>query len=536
MGFAVASLVVLGSGCRTTAEQTSAASDAAAPALAASVQVAAEKRAACEGLRKHIAGQPALPGAPGMEAQRTFLLGRAKGSPVVFLQRPARDLSDAQPYARALVERMDDPRQALPTLQTLHSWLPHQLPLVRAAIMPEGYFFSESPDAAEWMEIIFKLEHLFKEKELWLLRGSEIRKLRRDELVYRFAEGPDEGREAALLMFDRVSPDRSKLEPALHVDLVPAVAEYGFDRVEVERLTAEGINVRLRYGAKDVWTTAVLKITGARARVECELVDDGVSERVFAFRKEARQRERAVARLREAVALQVDENLPFDEPREEVGQQDGSLRPAWAWAYNHGGTYYKFNEVSYSVFDSKDRPRPPQVCIDFVLDSYERASGTWFEPRKEERGRVVGGIDFERYSMPNRRGVESVVNFFREHPELFQVWDLPQTERVPYRDRQTFLGYLASHADDFRPADVVVIHGPKGAENHYHSFFVYQSDPVSGMPMLLAGNAGKPRVRPWSAVMASAPMRSIKHRLRPELSWLAKGLGVSEEESRSQAR
>lgn len=535
-GWFVPWMVLCCSGCRAKEEPVAAASSSAAAAPVASVQQAGHKRAECEAMRKHVGGQPALAGAPRLEAQRAALLARAKGSPVVFIRRPERDLSGAAPYVRAMVERMDDPRQALPTLQTLHAWLPHQLPVVRAAIMPEGYFYSESPEAAEWMEIIFKLEHLFKDKELWLLRGSEIHKLRRDELVYRFVEGPDQGREAALLMFDRVSTHRDQLEPPLHLDLAPAAAEFGFDRVEVERLTSDGANVRLRYGAPDVWTQAVVKAQGARAQVECELMGPDSSERVLAFRTQSRTRERAVARLREAVAMQVDENLPFDEPREEVGQQDGSLRPQWAWAYNHDGTYYKFNEVSYSVFDAKDRPRPPQVCIDFVLDSFERASGTWFRPKKEPRGRVVGGIDFEQYSMPNRRGVESVVNFFREHPELFLVWDLAQSDRVPYRDRQAFLAYLAAHADEFRPADVVVIHGPKGGENHYHSFFVVQSDPVTGMPILLAGNAGKPRVRPWSAVMASAPLRSIKHRLRPEPGWLSKGLGVEAEPAVSQVR
>jgi len=64
--------------------------------------------------------------------------------------------------------------------------------------------------------------------------------------------------------------------------------------------------------------------------------------------------------------------------------------------------------------------------------------------------------------MPNRRGVESVVNFFREHPEWFEVWDLPQEDRIRYRERQTFLEFLETHADQFRPPDIVVIHGPKG--------------------------------------------------------------------------
>lgn len=521
---ATACFALLASGCRSPddAPQLPAPSASVAPqsSAAAAATARAEQNVACDKKRRSLDAAPALPGAPGLESQRALLLARAKGSPVVFTRPPQRDLNGLPPFLRPLIPRLDDPGQVLVVLRTLRTWLPNHMPMVRAALMPEGYFYAETPDAAEWMELLFKLEHLFSEKELWLLRGSEIQRLTRSELGYRFAEGPDKGREASLLMFDRVALTREELAPALHVDLVPASREHGFDRIKVERFTADGVNVQLRYGSDEVWTRGVLSLDGPRAKLSCEIVDDAIATRVSAFRAEAGRRERLLEKIRTTVSQQVDENLPFDEPREEVGQQDGSLRPQWLWAYNHGSDYYSFNKISYQVFDSKGRPRPPQVCIDFVLDSYERASGTWFRGKGEERGRVSGGLDFEQAQMPNRRGVESVVNYFRQHPDMFDVWDLPAEERIRYRDRQTFLAYLLAHADQFRPPDVVVIHGPKGAENHYHSFFVYESDPVTGMPILLAGNAGKPRVRPWSAVMLSAPMRSIKHRLRPNQAWL----------------
>ena len=45
-----------------------------------------------------------------------------------------------------------------------------------------------------------------------------------------------------------------------------------------------------------------------------------------------------------------------------------------------------------------------------------------------------------------------------------------------------------------------------------------------GIPILLAGNAGKPRVQSWETVMARAPQRAIRYRLRPKTEWWSKKL------------
>jgi hypothetical protein len=483
----------------------------------------AQRQAAqeCMRMRELLATQPALPGAPRMETMRTEILGRAKGSPVVFIRPPRRDGSLLPMYVRDLAVKIDDPATALESMKRLRSLLQFQREAVRAVVLPEGYLYAESPDLAEWLVTWFKLEHLFDESELWLMRGTEIRRLVRTEAGYRYGDGPDAGREASLLMFDRLAAGREALLPALHIDLRSACAQGGFDRVRVERITQQGVSAVVRYGAADSrWIPAVFEVEQAQARLGCEAIEPEQMQAVSTLRAEKRELDSLAHALRPAVQMQVDENLPFDEPREEQGQQDGSLRPQWAWAYRHGWDGYSFNNLSYPVFDTQGRPVPPQVCIDFVLDTYERASGTWYRGRGEPRERLVGRLDFEQLAMPNRRGVESVVNFFRSHPEMFEIWDLPAEERVRYRDHQAFFQYLEKHADEFRPPDIIVIHGPKGAENHYHSFFVYETDPVTGVPILLAGNAGKPRVRSWSAVMLSAPLRSIKHRLRPRQEWL----------------
>ena len=86
---------------------------------------------------------------------------------------------------------------------------------------------------------------------------------------------------------------------------------------------------------------------------------------------------------------------------------------------------------------------------------------------------------------------------------------------------QRFYEHLLRTRDRYVPGDIVTIHGLRSDEEmHYHSFFVYDADPVTGMPMLVAANAGRPRVRSWESEMLSAPRRSIRSRVRPRLPWL----------------
>jgi hypothetical protein len=67
----------------------------------------------------------------------------------------------------------------------------------------------------------------------------------------------------------------------------------------------------------------------------------------------------------------------------------------------------------------------------------------------------------------------------------------------------------------------VAILGPRDDEKlHYHSFFIVDADPLSGMPTELAANAGRPRIRSWEGEMQSAPRRSILARIRPRPIWL----------------
>jgi hypothetical protein len=253
---------------------------------------------------------------------------------------------------------------------------------------------------------------------------------------------------------------------------------------------------------------------------------------VLAHRSDAVRAQQAQARLISVVKEQVDEALPFDEPKTEDGQQDGKLRPEWRQAYLNGSSSFEFNGDRYAVFDASGRPRPPQVCIDFVLDTFERAGGTWWQARGGQRQRVVGRLQFDDPTLENRRSVERFIEFARAHGEAFDVYDPPPEERVPLRNRQQFFAALYRARAQFRRGDIVAILGPRDDEKlHYHSFLIVGSDPLSGMPTELAANAGRPRIRSWEGEMANAPRRSILSRVRPRQLWLesflAPEVGVS---------
>jgi hypothetical protein len=158
--------------------------------------------------------------------------------------------------------------------------------------------------------------------------------------------------------------------------------------------------------------------------------------------------------------------------------------------------------------------------MDFILDTYERASGSWYGKRDDPRARTMGTVNFASLDIANRRSVETVANFFRENSGTFDVWDLAPEQRVPFASQKAFFDFLLQNADRFRVNDVALIHGPRGEEAHYHSFVIYRVDPMSGMPIVLAENAGKPRIRSWHSVMQTGPLRSIKHVLTPRLAWL----------------
>jgi hypothetical protein len=224
--------------------------------------------------------------------------------------------------------------------------------------------------------------------------------------------------------------------------------------------------------------------------------------------------------LSRVVANEVDEGLPFDEPKTEEGQQDGQLRPAWRRAYLDGRDRYTFNDDQYWVFDGRGRPHVPQVCIDFIMDTLERSSGGWFRARGERRELAPGKLNFDEFKLDNRRSVETFISFTAAHPEWFEVTETPPETRIAFWDHDAFFADIFAHRDEYRPFDIVTIFGLRSdGKLHSHSFFVADRDPVTGMPIAVAANAGRPRIRSWESEMQNAPQRAIRAHIRPKLAW-----------------
>lgn len=462
----------------------------------------------------------ALPGAREFESKRAMILSRAKAEPVLFWRRP-QEATGVSPEVATLRKRIElGPNQGY-ALHSLYRVVKTRPEIARALLLREGYLYAEDPELAVAMVNVVELHHLFRDPELFIQRGSQVMRAVKAPrgFWYEYADGDLKGVRARLFLLDRVVADKAELAAPLHVDVRALAYELGFEELKLRHLAQDELVAELRYG--EFWVPTLLSRSGTKLKLECEQVAPAQEQALASTQAMIRRRAGLVRVQQRAIAQQVDEALPFDEPRTEEGQQDGNLRPAWIWAYNHGWDSYTFNDDGYRVFDSKGRPMVPQVCIDFITDTFERASGTWWTEQKVVRQRVNGLLDFNQLGVVNRRSVEVVVNFAWEHPEMFDILDLAPEDRAPFIARDRFFSYLYQQRNAYRPGDVVAIHGiSSDGQLHWHSVFVYESDPVSGMPTLLAGNAGKPRIRTWENVMRSAPRRSIKHRLRPRLDWL----------------
>jgi len=522
--------------------------DAAAPGAAASsaaasvtAATASLSTAACAERADQLRKQPALPGAPSFEANRVELSGRPRGTPVLWKRVPETAPSPSASAASAIekLAHTDRPLALVKGLVRRHGKSPETL---RAIFLREGYVYADRADLALALVETLRLTHLFREPVVYLLRGHTVHALRRAERTrylperYLHDDGPLRGAVAELLLGDRFALDRAELEKApAALDLIGAAHDDGFDRIRVKHLAEAGVVAEVRYG-EGTWLTAVLEANGAALRLACvDGAADAVAARARVLEASGGAR-KALAKIRATVHAEVQEEPRFDEPKDEPEgeQQDGMLRREWRRAYSQGLRSYTVGQNKYDVYDEEGRAVPPQVCIDFITDTWERASGTWYKPLpaagEGERPRpaperLLGGVDFDKLDLTNRRSVAELVNFAKRHPDMFDVLDVPQEGRIPFARRGDFFSYVSSHGDDFAEGDVLVIFGAKSdGRPHYHSLIVVEQDPITGVPTLVAGNAGRPREQTLEGVMARSPKRSIKHRVRPKAAWLASAI------------
>jgi hypothetical protein len=453
--------------------------------------------------------EPVLSGAPEFEARRHAILGRARGEPVLWVREPAASSAPSTPVAeqhpwraiRGLLQRLSRERTTL-----------------RRLVLRERYVYSSDPETALALVTLLELPKLFDEPEIVLERGAARHRLLLSagkRPVYRHADGPLAGSRAELLLGDRVAVDESELDDPAHRDVATWSRDNGVDRLEARRITSRTILATARFGplAADV----LLETQGARVELGCIDAPLAVRRRIAHHQEAQAGRHRALARLRDAVTAQVAEGLPFDRPRAEPSSdRDGQLRPEWRWAYQSGLSWFRFDDETYPVFDIAGRPQPPQVCMDFVLDSYERAAGSWFAERGRKPARAMGRLDFDSFEIDNRRGVLAFEKFAAERTELFDVQRYAAAERIAFRERARFFEFLRASAG-LLPGDIVAIQGLKSdGKVHQHAILVEALDPLTGFPHGLADQMRLPRRRTWETIMAEAPLRSLLFRARPK--------------------
>lgn len=509
-------------------------------------------------------------GAPRLMENRAEILGRARAEPLYFVRAPAEHPEGSQPkkaLARLLAER--DPALALVEFLRKNP----STEVRRAVLLREGYLYSDEPMLALRLSQVLRLDHLFDEREIVIERGTRtILARRKGDRYFVLSESPstqaeapavsapegassraraaieqddplEHAPEAALLLFDRVRVSGESPSAPLGVDFGALRRELAFDRAEVTGLvaapseakgaaqtaseakgagpSASGAKLVMRLSTGNIESEALVRVSERGAtELECEATPPDHERQLAEQRAQNRRAEELVDPILSVARRIVSERLPFDEPRTEFGQEDGQLRIAFKKAYHSYQETYEYNGDRYFVFDGAGRPRVPEVCIDFITDSFDWATGGGFPPRGEKRLYRAGALRFASFGLENSRSVERMATFADQHPDWFDMVWLSDAERVKFYKRREFFEVLDRTSARYRRGDVVFILGLRSDERfHYHSFFVDRVDPLTGVPILLAANAGPPQIRTWEGEMQNAPLRSIvaRMRVRPEL-------------------
>lgn len=476
---------------------------------------------------------PALPGAPEFEQYRPEIVARARSAEVVYLKAPeAQATTEKLQRLRAALFRGSTPWLAF---RQIYADFRHDPRRLREALLTEGYLYADRPGTAAILGNSVILSHLFDAPVVEVMRGNDHLRAQRRGNEYYWTSGSDEGRPAQLWLSDRVRLPNEPWGPSRHVSLARVREQTNCDRVEVERITETRIAVRLIYGNMTI--PAILSRDNSDVSLECMAPAAPEMASLEDIRSINSRKSAALAKLKDTILSQVREALPFDEPKTEEGQQDGKLRIEWRSAYLNGKYTFDFNGDTYPVFGNKGEPRTPQVCADFIVDTWERLSGTHWRRRNEPRGRVVGRLDFSALEITNRRSVDHLIEYARNKPQWFEVLEYPDRERIPFSERQRFFERVYRQRSEFQPGDVVAILGLRDDERlHYHSFMIVSNDVITGMPTSVASNAGRPRIRSWESEMQNAPRRSIIARIRPRLGWLESLLGAPAEDPMPDAR
>lgn len=469
--------------------------------------------------------QPGLPGAQTLERNRLSVLSESKAEPVWFVDTPQYETTQAPPPIDRYRSQLAATRYPVDVLNRILPAFAIAPKVGREVLLKQGYLFADEPNLARAIVTSVKAEHLFAHEAIWVRRGELVMHAKRLKGLYYYTDGPNAGERVTLLLFDQLGHGEVPKDSLVR-DFRALRERLHFTEAHVTHATGDRLVVDLSYGEHVV--TTLLRNEGPHLELVCETATETTLRAVEPIRQATAERARLIQQLRGTILAEVQEKLPFDEPRREWGHQfDGKLRQNWRHAYLTGRESYAFNGDRYFVFDAERKPLVPQVCVDFMTDTLERASGTWWRNGTTIPGRTIGKLNFDdeiTISREELRRVPTFVDYAKRHPEQFEVLDVPAKDRVAMGLHERFMAYVGAHRADYQPGDIVVIRGPTPWDKrqmHYHSFFIYETDPMTGVPIAVVGNAGRPTVRYWRVETFRTPERSIWHRIRPTTPWLS---------------
>jgi hypothetical protein len=216
----------------------------------------------------------------------------------------------------------------------------------------------------------------------------------------------------------------------------------------------------------------------------------------------------------ESIEKQKEEMLPFDEPLTEEGQQDGSLRPAWIQAYYTHKSVYEFNGDKYRTM--LGHPHIPQVCADFIVDTIDRAGGTWYNNSLRYPTRIVGNVDIRSDILNldlSPRRVEDLIVYMRARPSQFEfVFDAKGPKIGNRKTLDEFFEFF-----EVQKGDIVFIKGrakwDNYREDHSHSFFITGFD-EKGRVSKVTGNPVYPVERSLAVERNRTPRRHVMQIIR----------------------
>lgn len=432
--------------------------------------------------------------------KRLNVLMNAKATPVLFTREPIYEPSGDSKVLK-LRELINSGKTAWPTFNSLIPSFINNPKFGRDVLLKEGYIYTDDSNAAYAISQLIKAHHIFNDKYITIQRGNVKMRAEKVKNTYFFKDGPFAKEEVSLMMYDRIYTKEPNEQ--LHIDFRYLKNKYQFDTIDIVKYSDSHILSNLYYDNLKIKSIINLN----NMEIECQESNSDIDINLL-YNKIVERKNRfiGIQNLKQAISNSVIERLPFDEPIHEYGLQlDGKLRPRWEYSYLLGKTSFNYNGDKYYIYDNLGRPKVPQVCIDFIIDTFDRASGTWYNT-KEKPQKNIGSFNSSEHSS-FLRNVTEFNNFVNKNKQWFEVNNI---KSIKHFNEEDFYSYM--YDKNYKDGDIILIKGKTPwdkKEVHFHSFFIFETDPISGIPTIIAGNAGPASFRPWEIERRRTPDRFI---------------------------